>query len=143
MTKRVTRLSRLTVPESAVLLEALALCTIASILLKVMRFSRVAPRLGKHMAESPPHQPGATGEQVSRVSWAIATAAKILPWKPMCFPQAVTAQWMLRRRSIPSTLYLGTDPSQNYDAHAWVRVGGVIVTGGPQHTRFSVVSTFA
>jgi hypothetical protein len=140
---RVTRLTRLTGPELSDLLEALALCTIASILLKVVPFSRMAPRLGRHMAESPPHQPGATGATVSRVSWAIAKAAKILPWKPMCLPQAVTAQWMLRRRSIPSTLYLGTDPAKNYDAHAWVRVGGVIVTGGPHHTRFAVVSTFA
>lgn len=143
MMKRAAQLIRLPGPERADLLEALALCTAASVLLKVVRFSRVAPRLGRHMAESPPHQPGATGSQVSRVGWAIATAAKILPWKPMCLPQAVTAQWMLRRRAIPSTLYLGTDPSQNYDAHAWVRVGGVIVTGGPQHRRFAVVSSFA
>ena len=141
--KRAVQLIRLPAPDLADLLEAVAVCTVASVMLKVMRFSRVAPRLGRHMAESPPHQPGATGAQVSRVSWAIATAARILPWKPMCLPQAVTAQWMLRRRSIPSTLYLGTDPSQNYDAHAWVRVGGVIVTGGPHHTRFAVVSTFA
>ena len=141
--KRVGQLVRLPATERADLLEAVATCTVASILLKVLPFSRVAPRLGRHMAESPPHQPGATSGQVARVGWAITTAARYLPWKPVCLPQAVTAQWMLRRRGIPSTLYLGTDPSQNYDAHAWVRAGGVIVTGGPHHGRFAVVSTFA
>jgi hypothetical protein len=137
------RLPRLTAPEIAVLAEALALCTVASAMLRVLRFSRVAPRLGRHMAESPPHQPGATGATVRRITWAIATASRILPWKPVCLPQAVTAQWMLRRRGIQSTLYLGTDPSKRYDAHAWVRVGGVIVTGGDDPRRYTVVSTFA
>jgi hypothetical protein len=137
------RLTRLTVPEIGTLLEALALCTVASVMLRVLRFSRMAPRLGRHMAESPPHQPGAMGATVSRISWAIETAARVLPWKPLCLPQAVTAKWMLRRRGIPSTLYLGTDPASNYDAHAWVRVGGVIVTGGADERRFAVVSTFA
>lgn len=125
------------------MLEAFATCTVASIMLKALPFSRIAPRLGRHMAESPPHQPGATSGEVARVAWAIATAARVLPWKPVCLPQAVTAQWMLRRRGVPSTLYLGSAPAENYDAHAWVRVGGVIVTGGPHHGKFTVVASFA
>ena len=141
--KRLAQLAHLPAPERHDLLEALALCTVVSILLRVLRFSTVAPRLGRHMAESPTHHEGATSGQVARVRWAIAAAARYLPWKPVCLPQAVTAQWMLRRRGIPSTLYLGADPSRGYDAHAWVRVGGVIVTGGPRQDRFAVVSTFA
>jgi len=61
----------------------------------------------------------------------------------MCFPQALAATLMLRRRGIRSTLYLGVDPHRDLDAHAWVRVGGLIVTGGPDEARFVVVSTFA
>lgn len=143
MIKRLGQFARLPAAERADLLEALALCTVVSILLRLLRFSTVAPRLGRHMAESPAHHQGATSGQVARVQWAIATAARYLPWKPVCLPQAVTAQWMLRRRGVPCTLYLGTDPSSGYDAHAWVRVGAVIVTGGPRQDRFAVVSTFA
>ncbi|HEX6133051.1 MAG TPA: lasso peptide biosynthesis B2 protein [Longimicrobiales bacterium] len=137
------RLRRLTGSEAAALAEALALCTAASVMLRVLRFSRVAPRLGRHMAESPPHRQGATSADVRLIRWAVAAAARVLPWKPVCLPQAVTAQWMLRRRGIPSTLYLGTDPRNGYDAHAWVRVGRVIVTGGDDPRRYTVVSTFA
>ena len=61
----------------------------------------------------------------------------------MCLPQAVGAQRMLRRRGIPSTLYLGINPAAGYDAHAWVRVGNLIVTGGPRPDQFAVVSSFA
>lgn len=80
---------------------------------------------------------------VRLVAWAVAASARRLPWKPVCLPQAVTAQWMLRRRGIQSTLYLGTDPANQYNAHAWVRAGSVIVTGGDDPGRYIVVSTFA
>ncbi len=143
MMKRLVQLVLLPAAERAVLVEALALCTVVSVLLRVLRFSSVAPRLGQHMAESPAHHAGATSGEVARVRWAIEAAARHLPWKPVCLPQAVTAKWMLRRRGIPCTLYLGADPASRYDAHAWVRVGGVIVTGGPRQDRFAVVSTFA
>jgi hypothetical protein len=137
------RLPHLTGPEAIALGEALALCTAASIMLRVMRFSRIAPRLGRHMAESPSHHAAEKRAAVRLVAWAVAAAARRLPWKPVCLPQAVTAQWMLRRRGIQSTLYLGTDPANHYNAHAWVRVGAVIVTGGDDPGRYTVVSTFA
>jgi len=134
---------RLPAPERRDLVEAVALCTVAGALLKVLKFRRLAPRLGRHMAVSPAEHDKATSQQVAHVRWAIAAAARHLPWKPVCFPQAVTAQWMLRRRGIPSTLYLGADPARGYDAHAWVRAGTTIVTGGPREDRFAIVSSFA
>lgn len=136
------RIPRLTASEAGVLAEALVLCTVASIMLRVLRFSRVAARLGRHMAESPHGQPP-NRARVQRVKWAIGVAARLLPWKPVCLPQAVTAQWMLHRRGIQSTLYLGTDPANQYAAHAWVRAGRIVVTGGDDPRRYTVVSTFA
>lgn len=140
---RLMQLVRLPAPERGDLAEAMVLCTLASVLLRVLRFRRLAPRLGRHMAESPGQHVPITIRQVARVRWAVGAAARHLPWKPVCLPQAITAQWMLRRRGIPSTLYLGTDPARGYDAHAWVRAGAVIVAGGPRQERFAVVSSFA
>ena len=137
------RIPRLSAPEAIALAEALVLCTVASVMLRALRFSRVAARLGRHMAESPPLGVAETRDNVRRIKWAIATAARVLPWKPICLPQAVAAQWMLRRHGIESTLYLGTDPTNQYAAHAWVRVGRIIVTGGDDPRRYTVVSTFA
>lgn len=143
MIRQLSRFVRLTAPERRDLVEAVALCTMAGLLLKILKFRRLAPRLGRHMAVSPAEPDQASSLQVARVSWAVAAAARHLPWQPVCLPQAVAAQWMLRRRSIPSTLYLGADPARNYDAHAWVRAGTTIVTGGPRDERFTVVSSFA
>lgn len=143
MVTRLRILARLPAPERGALLAAVAWCSAASLVLKLFPFRRVADHLGRHMAESAPQQDPATVAEVRRIGWAVTTAARHLPWKPVCLPQAVAAQWMLRREGIPSTLYLGIDPNGNYDAHAWVRAGSVIVTGGPSIQRYAVVSTFA
>ena len=54
---------------------------------------------------------------------------------------------LLRRRRIPSTLYLGVaksaEPPQDLTAHAWVRCGEHPITGGDGQRRFTVLSTFA
>jgi len=143
MIRHVTQFVRLPGPDQRALAEAVALCTLAGVLLRLVQFRRLAPRLGRHMAESPPAFDEAHRGQVTRVSWAVAAAARHLPWRPVCLPQAVTAQWMLRRRGIPSTLYLGADPAREYDAHAWVRAGTAVVTGGPREDRYAIVSSFA
>jgi hypothetical protein len=134
---------RLSAPERRDLLEAVALCTLAGLLIRVLAFRRLAPRLGRHMAVSPAAPDAASIEEVARIRWAIAAAGQHLPWRPVCLPRAVAAHWMLRRRGIPSTLYLGADPARGYDAHAWVRTGATIVTGGPREDRFTVVASFA
>lgn len=143
MVNRLRTFGRLTPPERARLLEAAGALMVVGVLLRWLRFPRLAARLGAHMAESHDAPAGAARREAALIRWAVESAARHLPWKPMCLPQAIAAQWMLRRRRIPCTLYLGVDPGQRYDAHAWVRVGQVIVTGGPLQERFAVVSTFA
>ncbi len=141
--RRLVQFIRLPGPDRALLLEAAAGLVAAGVAIRVFRFVRLAAGLGTHMAESPLEQDRSATAEAVRVRWAVETAARHLPWKPVCLPQAVAAQRMLRRRGIPSTLYLGVDPGRGYDAHAWVRAGKVVVTGGPRPDHFTVVSTFA
>lgn len=143
MVKQFRRLARVTPSEWARLIEAVAALTLASVLLKALRFDRLARRLGRHMAEGPSDPDRAAVRTARLVRWAVTAAADRLPWKPVCLPRAVAAHWMLRRRGLASTLYLGLDASRGYDAHAWVRLGRVVVTGGPGEERFVVVSSFA
>jgi hypothetical protein len=140
---RLIRFARLPVRDQGLIVEAAANLVLAGLILKTVPFARTARRLGEHMAESGRSEDAQVVDQALRVRWAVGTAARNLPWKPVCFPQAVAATRMLRRRSIRSTLYLGVDPQRDMDAHAWVRVGELIVTGGPLDRRFTVVSTFA
>lgn len=84
---------------------------------------------------------GEFGDVPVRVAWAIGAAARRTPWRSKCLEQAIAAKLMLRRRQVPSTMYLGVALSR--DAHAWLRVGAVDLIGGGGHEGFAVVATFA
>jgi len=78
------------------------------------------------------------------VSRAILTMSRHLPWESKCLVQAISGKMMLRRRQIPSTLYLGVAKKEDGDlnAHAWIRCGDRILTGARGHRQFTVVASF-
>lgn len=53
-------------------------------------------------------------------------------WESKCLVRALTAQRMLKKRHIPSTLYLGVGLTEDNKmiAHAWIRCGELYLTGG-------------
>lgn len=52
-------------------------------------------------------------------------------WDSKCLVQALTAQRLLHKKRIQSTLYLGVKKENDQmTAHAWIRVGTLFVTGG-------------
>jgi hypothetical protein len=141
--KAIRTFARLTPIERARLIEAVWMLTVATGLLKGLGFKRISNRVGRHMAEGHPLTDPSQIAAADLIRWAVRAVGDRLPWKPVCLPRALAAQWMLRRQGIPSTLYLGLDPDRALDAHAWVRAGPVVVAGGPIEKRFVVVSTFA
>jgi hypothetical protein len=49
----------------------------------------------------------------------------------MCLEKALAGRWMLRRRGIPSTMYVGMAKRDGgFIAHAWLVGEGRTVTGG-------------
>ncbi len=140
------KFARLSWRERALLSEALVSLTAARLALFWIPIKQLAPRLGKLHAQSSAACPSpAAHAHAQRVCWAVQTMSRRVLWRSVCFDQAVAAKWMLRRRAIPSTLYLGVarDARQGFIAHAWLRCGEVYVTGGRQRSHFTVVATFA
>ena len=86
----------------------------------------------------------ARANKVRRVRWAIIASAARVPWRALCIQQGLAAQFMLRRRGIPSVLYYGAaqDDRDGLSAHVWVRDGDVDVIGGEIADRFTVLATF-
>ena len=140
---RLASLRRLDSTDRLLLLEAALLLGAARLAIRFVPFARIAGRLGQHMAETPATQPPEALATSRRVRKAVELAARNLPWESVCLPQAITAKLMLRRRGIPSTLYLGVLREKEFLAHAWVRAGEVVVTGDRGRDGFTVVSTFA
>ena len=70
-----------------------------------------------------------TARQVTRIVRKVADHA---PFRAVCLPRAMAAQWMLRRRRIPSRLDFGTRRGEDgaLEFHAWLSVAGETVMGG-------------
>lgn len=127
---------------------------------KILGMTGLAPGESPRGTEASGPNP-AWGAQSLRVGWAIRTASAHTAWKSACLVQALAGMHMLRRRGIPSTLHLGVARNasirNSHDgadgrevradgrgiaAHAWLRCGDLIVTGGAGRERFTELSAF-
>jgi len=133
--------------EQRLLLEAFVLLGMARLLVLCVPFRQLARTLGQHMRESAQDVAAPEEELAVLVGRAVQSAANNTPWESVCLPQAVAGQWMLKRRRIAATLYLGVmkaeQKPEQLAAHAWLRCGSKILTGAAGHRQFTVVSMFS
>lgn len=142
---RLRTLFRLSMADRMLLLEACIFVLAARIRLRVLSFPKIARALGNSMHESPVDIDSRTSESVERVAWALRTVERNLPRGCTCLELALAGKAILKRRRLASTLYLGLDKDAQHQlkAHAWLRVGNVIITGGNEVNLYAVVATFA
>lgn len=127
--------------------EALFLLCWARLLIRIVPFRRLAPRLGRAQAESATLLTADAQRLALDIAWAVGAATRHAPFRFVCLPQAVAAKWMLRRRGIGNTLYLGIAAGRETEsamtAHAWLRSGDKIITGGSEIAGHVVVLSLA
>ena len=73
---------------------------------------------------------------VDQVAFAIPRVAHRMPWRADCLVQALAGERWLRRRGVSAHIVIGvhqTGPAP-LDAHAWLKAGDRIVTGGDVST---------
>ncbi|MCX5784510.1 MAG: lasso peptide biosynthesis B2 protein [Elusimicrobia bacterium] len=139
--RRRTRVERL------LLLEAFVLLGIARLTVLALPFKWLSGSLGRHMNEAADLVSASELELARQVGRAVRSAANYTLWESVCLPQAVAAQWMLKRRHIAGTLYLGLAKdeakTEKLAAHAWLSCGGLVLTGARGHRQYTVVSMFS
>jgi len=120
---------------------ALALARFAMVFLP---FKWIAVWLGTPGAESPMNATAGQVEVATEIGWAVGCLGRRVPWDSRCLAQALAATWMLRRRGFESTVSFGADrgDSREFVAHAWLRFGPCLVTGGG-HERFKILTSLA
>ena len=65
------------------------------------------------------------------VAFTVEHTCSKTKWESKCLVRALTAQKLLRKKQLPSTLYLGCRTEEGkMVAHAWLRCGRAYVTGG-------------
>jgi hypothetical protein len=132
-------------PERRVLAEAVIALAGARLALVCLSFRRVSAWLGRTGGESGTSVSSIHDIAARRIGWAVETMSRHVPWESRCLAQALAAWWMLGRRGIPGTVYFGIahNPEKPFNAHAWLRCGELLVTGGKGHERFRVMTSFA
>ncbi len=144
--RRIILFLKLDINEKLIFLEAIYLLGWARIR-KAGKFSSLALSLGEHMRVTKENVPENTAVviELKKISEVLKVASKYTIWQSVCFEQAVAAMKMLERRNIESTIYFGTgrDEKGNFVAHAWLRSGPFIITGGEVKDQFTIVSTYA
>ncbi len=99
--------------------------------------------LDASMGESPEDIVAADLEIANHVAWAVASAANHLPLEFVCLPRALTGMRLLHALNVSSTLYLGAShQSDELKAHAWLRCGSSILTGGKESRQYQPLATF-
>ena len=108
-------------------------------------FNKLRKRMGKHKQESLDKVDNDTYKIARRISARVLFVSAKTPWESKCLVQALTAQKMLKKQGVSTTLYLGVKKDNNNQmlAHAWIRCGDYFVTGGGNRHGYAVVAKFA
>jgi hypothetical protein len=140
--RRINRWQRwrvLSSPDRTLLVEAFASLLIARAALALLPVRWIFRWL-----EQPTHKssgaPVASGA-AERVRWAILAAARYGPLQFVCFPQALAAHAMLRRRGIRSVMHYGVRRSvdRRLRAHTWLEVDHRMLLGGESAILFAPI----
>ena len=142
------RYLRLPMRDRMLLLEAVMRLAMARLSLIFVPFSVLASRLGAVERADPdssvaPPLPLQQQEAVRKIGWAVTRAARYIPFRAVCLPQAIAAKAMLRRRGIASVMHFGVAKTrEKMDAHAWLDAGRIEVTGYPVEASYVEVARF-
>ena len=139
------RFLRLPLTEKLLLLEALCALASARLAMFLLPFRSIAAWMGTRGAQTPPEASPEELRTAQKVGWAVAALARRVPWDSRCLAQALAGSAMLRRRGLEGTVNFGgrRDQSAQLAAHAWLRFGPAIITGGSGHERFQIFTSFA
>lgn len=137
------------------LIEAVAHLLAARLALIFIPFPRLAAHIGTFVPPSDPRvmqvKTGAADGQTrlaADIGWAVTRAARYLPFKAVCLPQAMAARAMLKRRRVASVMHFGAAKNAQkgadkpLDTHAWLDAAGVEVTGYPIAENFAEIACF-
>lgn len=141
----IKKFAQLSFKMKLLFLGCLVLSGIIRLFILLIPFRFLAPWVGKEMADSPKEIDPAAYRKVLKISWAIHKICTVTPWESKCLVQAMTGAVLLKFFRIPYTLYLGLDKNEigKLTAHAWLRSGSLIVTGGNEKDKFTPVAQFA
>jgi hypothetical protein len=134
--------------DRALAAESIAMLAAARLLVKTARGKRLVSRMGERQTDATELTRAALSAKGGwagagiRVGEMLERAARATWWRSMCLEKALAGQWMLRRRGIPSTMYIGMAKlGGEFVAHAWLVAEGQVLTGAGK-TYYATLAVF-
>jgi transglutaminase superfamily protein len=144
--------------DRALVAESVAMLALARLLVTTTPRKRLAARMGgvpANETDSPlssgspsggpcPSSPLRSEQDFTgvRVGAMLERAARTTWWRSMCLEKALAGKWMLRRRGIASTMYVGVAKhGTEFIAHAWLVGEGQTLTGAGK-TVYATLAAF-
>lgn len=148
--RRLRSLGGVSARRRALLMEAGLRLSVAQAVLLFVPFPYLARRFGTFVPPSDPRvalgRSGASAEHAAvarEIGWAVTTAARHVPFRAVCLPQAMAARTMLKRRGVSSVIHFGAAQGAGaLDTHAWLDAAGIEVTGFPVGGQFAEIACF-
>ncbi len=141
---RLRRLLRLPWRRKRLLVEAVFALALAWVVIHTLPYRRLA-----RMFRQPVRRLEIQGEsrvcRIEEVRWAVDAATRGLPWRMVCFPRALAAWWMLRRRDVATALYCGaaTTQGRGLHTHVWLQDGAYGVVGEKEAHGFTLLARYS
>jgi hypothetical protein len=151
ISRRLVRFTQVGNRRRVLLVEAVTWLLLARLSLIFVSFPKLARYLGTFVAPTDARALRAKSENphdhahlAEEIGWAVTRAARHVPFKAVCLPQAMAARVMLKRRGVDSVLHFGARIGQDkpIDAHAWLDAAGVEVTGYPVANTYAEIACF-
>ena len=125
--------------------EALVTSAYVRFTLSFLPFKRVKFWLGKTNVRPEIELTPEQIKQINKTYHTLKLCDKYALWKTECYTLALTGKILLRRRDIPSTLYIGFKKNEGkYEGHAWLKTpNDSIISGNMDLTQFHVNAFFS
>jgi hypothetical protein len=134
----VLKFLRLPVGDQALLVQALALQTIAAVLVRLVPLNRTQELIARRRGDRRwrRHRQTRTPEQVAL---ALERTRRFVPFGATCLVQALAGRVLLERSGRPATLTIGVrrDQHDRLEAHAWLECGGTILIGASERDGYA------
>lgn len=144
--RRLTRAAKLTSSDWRYLIKATIELLVARIRLSAVATERLLRELkSRSLPLRHKRMNCRTAIDVERLSWAIALAARYVPWRSDCLIQVMAADRWMRRNGLCTHFHLGVakDAHGALRAHAWLCYGDFTVTGGKYDEYFPLIEPSA
>ena len=140
LVRQIRRAASLGWSGNLLLVEAIVTLAAAAAAIRFLSFRRAVSFGAVPLGEQRENPTGLADE----LSWTVEAAARIVPFRTVCFQQGLALQRMARRRGVDARLHyaIGKDETDRLAAHVWVSADGRALIGEQHDNILMTVATY-